>query len=114
MNGAKDHDSVAEREFCGKILSVSFTLLGLLTGFYGVIVSGLIEAGPWKSDRTEFTPFLGLLSIAIVLDCLLGILAVLGVAGYFRMQKGLTILSCVLLGFVGIFVVIRSLQLLFY
>jgi hypothetical protein len=111
VTSSNNNGRKSESEFSGKILSVSFTLLGLLIGFYGIISSAVGEAGPWKSLRGELLPFLFFLWAAITLNCLLGILAVLCVAGYLRARVALTVLSCTLLAFIGTFITVRSLQL---
>jgi hypothetical protein len=112
MTDTNTDDCKRQREFSEKILSVSFTLLGLLIGFYGIISSAISEAGPWKDAKAEILPFLYFLSVAIVLDCVLGIIAVLGVVGYVRARVAMIILSCMLLASIGVFIAARSLQLL--
>jgi hypothetical protein len=111
MADSNNDDRKGEREYYGKILSIAFTLLGLLVGFYGVISSGIIEVGGWKPERDQLLPFLSLLSIAITIDCILGILAVLGMAGYIRARLSLTVLSCVLLAIIGVFILTRTIQI---
>ena len=112
MTSAETETRKSEREFSRGILSASFTLLGLLIGFYGIISSAIGEA-IWKDELSELLPFLPFLSVAIALDCLLSILAVLGMAGYLKVQVPLTVLTCVLLALIAGFIGVRSVQLWF-
>ena len=113
MANTNNDNGLSDREFSGKILSASFALLGFLIGFYGIISSAIGEAGPLRDKREALLPFLAFMSVAIILDCVLGILAVLGAGGILRVRIALTVLGCAMLAIISIFIFAHSYQLWF-
>ncbi len=101
----------SDRGLSEKILSASFTLLGISIGFYGIIYVAIDEAGPWRDERAEILPFLVLTAAIVVFNCLLAILAILDLSGYVRARSVMIWATCLMLLLISLFVVARSLLL---
>lgn len=110
-NETETAGTTGDRDFSGKLLSASFTLLGLTVGFYGIIYTAIGDAGPSRSARSEVLPFLVFTTAVVVLNCLLALLAVLDLSGILRARLAMIWATCLMLLLISAFVVARSVML---
>ena len=105
-------ESRPEHDVAEKVLSASFTLLGILVGVFGIVIGQLITAGPWKDARAEIVPIAAFLAALMIFDCIVCVLALINVADYYRSPRLLVGAVCTMLVAIAAFVVGWTIQLL--
>lgn len=100
-------DGEQESDFPKTVFSASFTFLGLLVGFYSVVSAAIADVGPWNDLKVEFLPFYYLLSLAIVVNCILGTISLLQIGGFLQAKLFLTILTVLLFVIIAGFIIGR-------